>query len=117
MPQGALRAVVGRLNTGMSQECEQPVAMLEQSRRQHPHFVVLTVEVLLAEPEESFLQGNGLPDQLGPVQSAAAEPMPQPKQLRRKRQCVAAEPFGASGAGKLLDPQRIPFQMSPTNWA
>ena len=100
MPQGALRAVVGRLNTGMSQECEQPVAMLEQSCRQHPHFVVLTVEMLLAEPEESFLRGNGFPDQLGPVQSAAAKPMPQPKQVRCKRQRVAAEPSGGGGAGK-----------------
>ena len=55
MTQRALGAVVGRLDTGIFQKCKQSVSMLEHSRRQHPHFVVPTVEMLLAEPEEALL--------------------------------------------------------------
>ena len=114
VPQSALRAVVGRLDIGIIQKCEQPVAMLEHRCRQYPHFLVLTVEVLPAELEKALLQRNRFPDQLGPVQFIAPKPMPQPKQLRRLRQRVAAEPFGVGRAAKFLNSQQIPLQMSPT---
>jgi hypothetical protein len=69
--------------------------------------------MLFAEAEEALLQWNRSSDQLPPIESAAAKPVPEPEQPGGERQGVAAKPFGFGGPGELQDAQQISFQGIP----
>ena len=62
--QRSLRDVIGRLDSLMTQECEEPFEVLQQGQREVGDIFVAAVEIAVRQGEELLLQRNGFSDQL-----------------------------------------------------
>lgn len=111
--QRPLRAVIGRLDTVVFEEREEPFVMHEQSGGEIADLAVGAVEMALGQIENPFLDGERAQQQLRAVDLAAAELVPEPEEPGMLGQGVAAELLHGAAFGELDDPQQIPFQMSP----
>ncbi len=111
--QRTLRAVIGRLDPLVFEEREQPLVVYEQGGGEIADFAVGAVQMPLSQGENPFLDGERAQQQLGPVDLAAAELVPEPEEPGMLGQGVAAEPLHGTAFGELGDPQQIAFQMSP----
>src|SRR5580658_7691547 len=62
--QRSLSDVIGRLNTFVAQESEEPFEVLQQRQSEIGDVFVAAVEIAVGQREELLLQGNGFGDQL-----------------------------------------------------
>src|SRR5215831_7075568 len=111
--QGALDAVVGRLDALVLQEDEEPVVMLEKSRGQIANLAVRALPVLLRQRVNPFSNGDRSLQQLAAIDLATAEFVPQSEESGVLGQGIAAESLHRATLGQLYHPKEIAFQVRP----
>ena len=111
--QGALDAVVGRLDALVLQEDEEPVVMLEKSRGQIANLAVRALQVLLRQRVNPFSNGDRSLQQLAAIDLATAEFVPQSEESGVLGQGIAAESLHRARLGELHDSQQMALQVGP----